>query len=116
MARVVSFPRRGEVYWVAFDPTVGTEIRKTRPAVVVSNDALNEHGRRIVVVPITSKVERRTPSDAAVRVLGRAGVALGDQLRSIDRRRLCGCIGALSAAEFEGLIEALRILLVLPLF
>ena len=50
-------PRRGDVYWVALDPTIGTEIKKTRPAVIVSNDSCNTHGRRVVVLPITSNVD-----------------------------------------------------------
>ena len=51
-------PRRGEVWWVSFDPSVGGEVRKTRPAVIISNDAANRRMNRIQVVPVTSNVER----------------------------------------------------------
>ena len=49
--------RRGDVCWVALDPVLGTEIQKTRPAIILSNDALNQHGMRVVVVPVTSNVD-----------------------------------------------------------
>ncbi len=72
-------PRRGEIYWVALDPAVGTEIKKTRPAVVVSNDSCNTHGSRIVVLPVTSNVDSLYPGEALIRIKGQPGRALGDQ-------------------------------------
>jgi mRNA interferase MazF len=54
-------PRRGEVWWVAFDSSLGGEIKKTRPAIVVSNDAANRMLKRVQVVPLTSKVQRLYP-------------------------------------------------------
>ena len=62
--------RRGEVWWVEFDPSVGTEIRKTRPAVIVSNDAANRNLARVVVVPMTSNTGRLYPGEAVVSVDG----------------------------------------------
>ncbi len=86
-------PRRGEIYWVVLDPTVGTEIRKTRPAVIVSNDSCNRFGSRVVVLPVTSHVESLYPGEARIRVRRRPGRALGDQIRSIDRARRGARIG-----------------------
>jgi mRNA interferase MazF len=106
-------PRRGEIYWVALDPTVGSEIRKTRPAIVVSNDSCNRYGARVVVLPITSHVESLYPGEARVRVAGKPGRALGDQLRSIDKRRLRARIATLSAAELSDVDDALRVTLAL---
>jgi mRNA interferase MazF len=110
MARLTR-PRRGDVYWVALDPTVGTEIRKTRPAVVVSNDSANAFGMRVVVVPVTSNIDSLFPGEALVRVGGKPGRLLGDQLRSIDKKRLRGRIGSLSGQDLRGVELALRITL-----
>ena len=71
-------PRRGEVWWVAFDPSLGGEIRKTRPAIVVSNDAANRLLNRIQVVPLTSKVKRLYPAEAYVTVSGERRNAMAD--------------------------------------
>ena len=104
-------PRRGEVWWVALNPAVGTEIRKTRPAVVVSNDSCNRYGSRIVVVPLTSHTETLYPGEARVEVLGKPSRALGDQVRSLDRARLRSRAGALSADDLRAVDQALRITL-----
>jgi mRNA interferase MazF len=110
MARLTR-PRRGDVYWVALDPTVGTEIRKTRPAVVVSNDSANAFGMRVVVLPVTSNVGSLFPGEALVTVAGKPGRALGDQVRSIDRTHLRGRMATLSREDLRAVDEALRITL-----
>ena len=56
-------PRRGDIYWVALDPAIGTEIQNTRPAVIVSNDSCNRYGTRVVVLPITSNVTSLYPGE-----------------------------------------------------
>jgi len=104
-------PRRGDIYWVALDPTLGTEIRKTRPAVIVSNDSCNTYGRRVVVMPITSNVSSLYPGEAPVELQGQPGRALGDQIRSIDKSRLRSRVGRLSQDELEAVDGALRITL-----
>jgi mRNA interferase MazF len=104
-------PRRGDVYWVALDPTVGTEIRKTRPAVIVSNDSCNTHGTRVVVRPITSNVSSLYPGEASVELEGKPARALGDQIRSIDKARLRTRLGRLSQDDLQAVDEAIRITL-----
>lgn len=104
-------PRRGDVYWVNLDPVVGTEIRKTRPAVVVSNDSCNRYGTRVVVLPITSNVDSVYPGEALVDVKGRPGRALGDQIRSIDKRRLKSRVATLTADEMTRIDDALVVTL-----
>ena len=110
----LSRPRRGDVYWVALDPSIGTEIRKTRPAVVVSNDSANAFGMRIVVLPVTSNVSSLFPGEALVSVGGKPCRVLGDQVRSIDKRRLRGRVGSLSREDLRAVDGALRITLDLP--
>jgi mRNA interferase MazF len=103
------------VYWVNLDPVVGSEIRKTRPAVIVSNDSCNRYGTRVVVLPITSNVESLYPGEAIVEVKGMQGRALGDQIRSIDKSRLKARAGRLTVEEMSRVDEALAITLDLPI-
>ena len=108
-------PRRGDVYWVNLEPVVGTEIRKTRPAVIVSNDSCNRHGTRVVVLPITSNVDSLYAGEAVVEVKGKRGRALGDQIRSIDKARLRARVSTLTANEMARVDEALAITLALQM-
>jgi len=101
------------VCWVALDPVVGTEIQKARPAIIVSNDAMNQFAGRVVVVPVTSNVEQCHPGEALVTIKGKPARALGDQVRSIDKARLRGKLDTLVMAELRQVEEALRITLVL---
>ena len=110
---VTRAPRRGDVYWVRFDPVVGTEIRKTRPAVIVSNDLCNRYGTRVVVLPITSNVSVCYPGEVLVTVKDKPGRAMGDQIRSIDKTRLHTRVGAVTADELARIDEALAITLAL---
>jgi mRNA interferase MazF len=112
---VSRWPKRGDVYWVNLDPVVGTEIRKTRPAVVVSNDSCNRYGTRTVVLPITSNTESLYPGEAVVEIKGKQGRALGDQIRSIDKSRLKARVGRLTADEMSRIDEALAVTLGLPM-
>ena len=110
MARL-SRPRRGDVYWVALDPALGTGIKKTRPAVVVSNDSANAFGLRVVVLPVTSNVSSLFPGETLVSVGGKPGRVLGDQIRSVDKKRLRGRLGSLTREELRAVDAALRITL-----
>jgi mRNA interferase MazF len=79
---------RGEVWWVNFDPSVGGEIKKERPAVIVSNNASNRNLNRVQVVPLTSNVSRMYPSEALVTLQGRQGKAMADQLTTVSKQRM----------------------------
>ena len=80
--------KRGEVWWVDFEPALGSEIRKTKPAVIISNDASNAAMSRVQVVPVTSNVPRLYVFESAVRVKGVTGKAMADQLTTADKQRL----------------------------
>ncbi len=104
-------PKRGDVYWVALDPARGSEIQKTRPAVIISNNSCNVFGSRVVVLPLTSNVESLYPGEAVVVVKGKRSRALGDQIRSLDKSRLRSKIAALNQDEMTAVDEAVRITL-----
>jgi mRNA interferase MazF len=101
--------RRGEVWWVSFDPSVGGEIKKKRPAVIISNDAANKHLNRVQVVPLTSRVDRVYPSEAVVTVKRRQSKAMADQLTTVSKLRLIDQVGKLSARDMEKVEHAVMV-------
>ena len=105
--------KRGELWWVEFEPSVGSEIRKTRPAVIVSNDAANRHLARVVVVPITSNIEHIYPGEAVVTVEGKNRKAMADQIMAADKSRLKTQLDTLSKADMRAVEDAIKIHLAL---
>ncbi|MBQ7738071.1 MAG: type II toxin-antitoxin system PemK/MazF family toxin [Desulfovibrionaceae bacterium] len=101
--------RRGEVWWVSFDPSLGSEIRKTRPAVILSNDAANEALARVVVVPMTSNIANVYPGEALVMVENHQKKIMADHIMAADKRRLQSRLGTLSAQDMEKVAAALRL-------
>lgn len=101
--------KRGEVWWVNFEPAVGGEVRKQRPAVIVSNDAANKFLNRVQVVPFTSSVGRVYPSEATVQVRGRDHKAMADQLTTVSKSRLDNRLGRLSPGDLAAVEQAIRV-------
>jgi len=107
-------PQRGEVHLVSFDPTVGAEIRKTRPALVIQNDIANRWSPITIVAAITSRFDEPLyPTEVLVRApeggLGADGVALLNQIRSMDRRRLIRRLGTLKPETMREVDRALLV-------
>jgi mRNA interferase MazF len=106
---------RGDVYWVAFDPSVGGEIQKTRPAVVLSNNAANLVMNRVQVVPITSKTERLYPGDAFIEVRGEKRKAIASQLATASKLRFGAKLGSLGPDDMARVEAAIALQLGLTL-
>ena len=99
--------KRGEVWWVNFDPSIGGEIHKQRPAVIVSNDAANQFLNRVQVVPLTSSVSKLYPSESYVTFRGKKVKAMADQLTTVSKKRLINPAGSISSTEMECIGQAI---------
>jgi len=100
---------RGDVWWADFDPSVGGEVRKIRPAVVVSNNVANRRLNRVQVVPLTTQTDRVYASEALIAVGDRMSKAMADQLTTIAKERLGRRLGQLSTADLAAVERAMRV-------
>lgn len=103
--------KRGDVFWVCFDPSVGGEIKKKRPAVVVSADKANPYLNRVVVVPISSNISKIYPSETKIMLLEKENKAMADQIRTISKNRLVSKIGKLSPEEMREIGQKIKLFL-----
>jgi mRNA interferase MazF len=108
-----TFPKRGEVYFVCLDPTVGSEINKTRPAIIISNDISNQLAETVTVLPITSSVGKIYPFEVILLPsesgLLRKSKVKCNQIRTIDKKRLVKSLGKVSLQKIREVEDALRI-------
>jgi mRNA interferase MazF len=103
--------RRGEVWWVDLDPTRGSEIRKTRPAVVLTVDGLNNARRTVVVVPLSTGPALRPPIVVPTPSAGVGSVAVCDQARAVDKSRLTRLVGQLAMGDLRAVEDGVRVVL-----
>jgi mRNA interferase MazF len=107
-------PRRGEVWRVSLDPTVGHEVKKTRPAIIVTNDVYNTHNWVVTILPLTTRDSAEydqvliQPPEGGLR---NPSVTLPDQLRAVDRTRLVDRLGTLTPATLKQVEASVRIVL-----
>lgn len=99
--------KRGEIWWINFGPSVGGEVRKERPAVIVSNNAANQFLNRVQVVPLTGSTDKLYPSEAYVTFRGKRSKAMADQLTTVSKKRLINRDGSISSAEMQRIAGAI---------
>lgn len=101
--------KRGEVWEVDFGGSVGGEIKKKRPAVIISRNAINRNHNRVQVIPLTSNVKKLYPNEAYVMLNGNPGKALADQIQTAAKERLLRKFGTLLPREIRDIEKALRV-------
>ncbi len=108
-----NYPKRGEIYWANLDPTLGSEIAKTRPVLIVSNNINNQYAATVTVLPITSSTSRVYPYEVMVSPtesgLKNESKIKANQIRTIDKRRIGKQLGSLPMTKMEGINQAILI-------
>ena len=101
--------QRGEVWWVNFEPSVSGEMRKQRPAIIVSNNLANRFLNRVQVIPLTTNIEKMYPGEAAVTINGTPSKALADQLTTVSKTRLSNKMGQISKQDMVQVAHAIKL-------
>lgn len=102
-------PKRGEVWWINFDPSTGSESKKIRPAVIVSNDYSNRHVSRFQIIPTTSNISRVYPSDCIVTIQNQSSKAMANQLTTVDVSRVMKKIAVVSNFDMELIEQVIKV-------
>ena len=101
--------KRGEVWWVEFDPAIGSEINKRRPAIIISNDSANRNLPRVMVIPLTSNTARLYPGEALVKIGSQDSKAMADQMMAADKKRLTNKLADVSKTDLALVEDAIRV-------
>ena len=99
--------KRGDVWWVSLDPTQGSEIKKTRPCIVLTHDTLNRLRRTVVVIPLSTAAKPHPPITVPVTCEGKSSVAVVDQIRAVAKHRLRSKVETLSSDELDEVCQAI---------
>ncbi len=100
--------KRGEIWWVNFDPSIGGEIQKKRPAIIISNDSSNNFLNRVQVVPLTSQTGRLYPSEAIIIFENKESKAMADQIATVSKERMLNKAGKVSTEELHQIETAIK--------
>jgi mRNA interferase MazF len=100
---------RGDVWWVNFDPSVGQEVKKRRPAIIVSSNNSNKYLRRFQVVPLSGQTSKLYPSETLIKLAGKENKAMADQLTTVSELRFINKIGAISSDELLAVDKVIKI-------
>jgi mRNA interferase MazF len=101
--------KRGEVWWIDFEHSVGGEIQKNRPAVIISNDYANQYSNRVQVIPLTSKIEKCYPCEAYVLVGDHKSKAMADQIMTVSKSRLKSIITIISDKDMRSIERVIKV-------
>ena len=101
--------KRGEIWWINFDPSVGQEVSKKRPAIVVSNDVSNKYLKRYQVVPLSTQVNKLYPSETLIKVKRKDNKAVADQLTTVSELRFMEKIGKVTNGELKEIERIIRL-------
>ena len=103
--------KRGDIWWISLDPTQGSEIKKTRPCIVLTHDAINRLRRTVVVVPLSTAAQPHPPITVPVTCEGNSAVAVVDQIRAVAKHRLKSKIETMSTDELDEVCQAVSTIL-----
>lgn len=99
--------RRFEVHLISLDPTIGSEITKTRPCLIISPDEMNKHIRTVIIAPMTSTI-KHYPTRVVTTFQGKKGQIVLDQIRTVDKRRLIKNLGSISSSSKQKVLRTLQ--------
>ncbi len=101
--------KRGEIWWVNFDPSVGQEVKKKRPAVIISNDVSNKYLKRYQVIPLSSKTGKLYPTETLIKISGKNSKAMADQLTTVSELRFLNKAGEATSKEMENIERIIKL-------
>jgi mRNA interferase MazF len=104
---MVNYPRRFEIYFIRLDPTQGSEIRKTRPCLIISPDEMNRHIQTVIVAPITSTI-KSYPTRISSTIENKKGQIVLDQIRTVDKNRLVSRLGSIQPSAQKKVLQVLQ--------